>query len=120
MSTTDAAAEVHADGKVLLAVAEGDPDKQPDDTVLTHIFSCPRCSATLKEMRQSLTVLATGAPPIESADEILSGGGDFDRTETDSYAAEQRARSLIWKLAIIGGLLTVGMLWLRSSAASHF
>src|SRR5262249_53828411 len=104
MSTTDAAAEVHADGKVLLAVAEGHPERQPDESVLAHVFSCPSCSATLKEMRASLTILSTGAPPPASAEELLSGGGDFERFDAESYAAEKRARSLIWKLAILGAL----------------
>jgi len=118
MSTTDAAAQVHADGKVLLAVAEGDPGHQPDEAVLSHIFACESCSATLKEMRASLSVLKTGAPPApaKSVEDLLAAEGiDF----ADSYAAEKRAKSLIWKLAIIGGLLTAGLLWLQSSTASH-
>jgi len=122
MSTTDAAAQVHADGKVLLAVAEGDPGHQPDEAVLSHIFACEACSATLKEMRASLSILKTGAPPApaKSVEDLLAAEGiDFERADADSYAAEKRAKSLIWKLAIIGGLLTAGLLWLQSSTASH-
>jgi hypothetical protein len=122
MSTTDAAAQVHADGKVLLAVAEGDPGHQPDETVLSHIFSCEACSSTLKEMRASLSILKTGAKPApaKSVDDLLAAEGiDLAQSDSDSYAAERRAKSLIWKLAIIGGLLTAGLLWLQSSTASH-
>lgn len=134
MSTTDAAAEVHADGKVLLAVAEGNLERQPDEAMLAHIFSCESCGATLKEMRASLSLLALGvapksapkaapkvAPNAVSAEQFLAENLDLNTALDDSasYDAERRARSLIWKLAIIGGLLTAGLLWLQSSASSH-
>ena len=134
MSTTDAAAQVHADGKVLLAVAEGDPGHQPDEAVLSHIFSCEACSSTLKEMRAGLSMLAVRgapksgpkaapktAPKTVSADQILAENFDVGAALDDSasYETERRARSLIWKLAIIGALLTAGLIWLQSSTASH-
>jgi len=134
MSTTDAAAEVHADGKVLLAVAEGNPERQPDEAALSHIFSCESCGATLKEMRASLAMLATGAAPRSatgaapksapktvSAEQFLAENVDLNASldDSSSFDAESRARSLIWKLAIIGALLTAGLLWLQSSASSH-
>lgn len=130
MSTTDAAAQVHADGKVLLAVAEGDPGHQPDEAVLSHIFSCEACSSTLKEMRAGLSMLAVcaapktapkAAPKAVPADQLLAENFDVGAALDDSasYETERRARSLIWKLAIIGALLTAGLLWLQSSAPSH-
>jgi hypothetical protein len=73
-------------------------------------------------MRASLSILKTGSAPApaKSVDDLLASEGiDLAQSDSDSYAAERRAKSLIWKLAIIGGLLTAGLLWLQSSTASH-
>jgi hypothetical protein len=120
MPTTDAANELHADGKALLAVAEGKVEQQPDEATLAHIFSCEKCSTTLKELRLGLSGLAIGEAPPALSDEILEASPEMMMNELDSYAAEDRAKSMIWKLAIVGGLLAIGMLWLKSSAASLF
>jgi anti-sigma factor ChrR (cupin superfamily) len=120
MSTTDAAMELHADGKTLLAVAEGEAEQQPDEAMLTHIFSCEKCSASLKELRMGLSGLAVGKEPAQMADAMIEADPELMLNQLDSYDAEDRARGMIWKLAIIGALLTIGMLWLKSSAASFF
>jgi len=118
MGTTGTEQDTHADGAVLLAVAEGDAERQPDEATLAHIFSCARCGATLQELRQGLSGLAVGASVAPSAEEFLANDAGLDLASAESFAAEQRARSMIWKLAIVGVLLAIGMLWLRSSAAS--
>lgn len=120
MSTTETANDVHADGKALFAVAEGKPDQQPDEATLAHIFSCDQCATTLKELRRGLSGLATGDDKPRLADAALDLAPDGEQTECSSYAAEERAKSMIWKLLIVGGLLIIGMLWLKSSAASLF
>ena len=120
MSTTEAANVVHADGKALFAVAEGKPDQQPDEAVLSHIFSCDQCATTLKEMRQGLSGLAAGDQKPAPGEAALDAMTDELRAECSSYAVEDRAKNMIWKLLIIGGLLAIGMLWLKSSATSLF
>ena len=120
MSTTDAPNVVHADGKALLAVAEGKQDQQPDEATLAHIFSCESCATTVKEMRLGLKGLARGDDKPAPVDAALGATPDEVAAECSSYAAEDRAKSMIWKLLIVGGLLAIGMLWLKSSAASLF
>jgi anti-sigma factor ChrR (cupin superfamily) len=120
MSTTEAANVVHADGKALFAVAEGKPDQQPDEATLSHIFSCEQCATALKEMRQGLSGLATGDRKPQLAEAALDATMEEMQAECSSYAVEDRAKSLIWKLLIVGGLLAIGMLWLKSSATSLF
>lgn len=125
MSTTETANTetvngVHADGKALFAVAEGKHDQQPDEATLAHIFSCAQCATTLQEMRRGLSGLATGDDKPRTAEVALDLSPDGVQAECSSYAAEDRAKSMIWKLLIIGGLLIIGMLWLKSSAASLF
>lgn len=120
MSTMETANDVHADGKALFAVAEGKPDQQPDEATLAHIFSCDKCATTLQEMRRGLSGLATGGEKPQPADAVLDASPESMQAECSSYAAEARAKSMIWKLLIVGALLAIGMLWLKSSAASLF
>jgi hypothetical protein len=120
MSTTDAPNVVHADGKALLAVAEGKQDQQPDEATLAHIFSCESCATTVKEMRLGLNGLASGDKEPALAEATLDATPDEVQAECSSYAVEERAKSMIWKLLIVGALLAIGMLWLKSSAASLF
>ncbi len=129
---------VHADGVALLAVAEGDADHQPIESVLNHIFSCARCGAILREMRSGLALLTIPARPITAAPitartnaaptrRKAAGGTVLDPMELlaepganggiDADVGYDRSRKLIVKLLIIGALLVIGMLWLRSFVA---
>lgn len=109
------AAGPHADGKALLAVAEGDASHQPADAMLSHIFACDKCSASLREIRGGLLGLKGGAsapPPAE----LLDLETAVEAPSEEDQALE-RAQRMFWKLALLGGLLALGLIFLRGSAA---
>lgn len=132
-------APAHATGAELLAVAEGDVDRAPNDAVVEHVFSCERCSASVRELRSSLATLASARPvaaagpaaprgtpaasrarpaePLELAAANLPDADSLMRelnAEEESYA---RSRRLIVKVLLAGALLAIGMLWMRSFAS---
>ncbi len=124
------AATPHATGDALMAVAEGDPQHQPSEATLNHIFTCEHCSGSVREIRAGLATLATPAPRSTSATVPLKvptqaaapGSGLVDpdpllaslRQSEDDY---DRSRRLIVKVVVVGILLVFGMLWMRSFAA---
>jgi len=111
------AAEAHAAGDALLAVAEGDAEKQPSETMLAHIFSCAKCTENLRDIRRGLLGLAGGAGANAPVDLLgLVTSADVAPTPEDADVA--RSRKLIVKVAIVGGLLAIGLVFLRSFAAN--
>lgn len=140
-ATTTAA---HASGEVLFAVAEGDPGHQPDETTLAHIFDCAQCSQTVREIRMGLNAFATALPHAPSAPAARGAArpvaprpesslGDFAalpsakrdplavdallRADSDGDEEYARSRKLIVKVVIVGVLLVVGLLFMKSFAA---
>lgn len=136
------AAAAHAAGGVLFAVAEGDAARQPDEATLGHIFGCPRCSATVREMRAGLAAFAV-APRSGPAGDVPSaatapaiGSRPSAAAPSDPKSAASAAamllaasepaaaagddggaaRRMICKLAVVGSLLAAALWWMRSFA----
>lgn len=114
--TSDTTTPKHADGATLVAVAEGDPEKQPDEAVLTHIFSCPDCAQNLRELR-------FGLQGLESGSEDMSGVSlpdlDSDLPLVEMAAAmnspsetEARGKRMMIMMAIMGLAVVAGMFFL--------
>lgn len=140
------ATETHVTGADLMAVAEGDADHQPSEAALNHIFSCPRCSGSVREIRQGLASFgaaaakpaARAAPRAAATPNLLDAldarsdlkgarVGDLDpaqllgslseRAGADDEADYDRSRRLIVKVVVVGVLLALGMLWMKSFAS---
>jgi anti-sigma factor ChrR (cupin superfamily) len=120
----------HADGRALLAVAEGDADHPPSDAVVAHIFSCERCSGHVRELRAGLAGLASTKSAASSsghAKSAKSPSSAVDAIALDDDAAGEpeltlledeeetidRARLLVWKVAIVGGVLAAALYVVR-------
>ena len=95
----------HVDGATLVAVAEGDPEKQPSEDVLSHLFTCDECSQNLREVRTGLTGLGGMEPvPDLEADPMLL---EWSLASGDEPDPSDRARKfMLWML--IAGVILVG------------
>lgn len=130
------AAAAHASGELLFAVAAGDPDHQPDETTLAHIFDCPQCSQSVREIRMGLSAFATATPQAPAnargaakpvaprpesslADFAALPGAKVDPLALDAEvdAEYERSRKLVVKVVVVGVLLVIGLLFMRSFAA---
>jgi len=126
------AAATHATDAMLFAVAEGEAARQPDEATLGHIFGCPRCSATVREMRAGLAAFAVVARPAaqpqpvgaglpnvaaapraaaEAATQLAASASDLATSGEDGSS-----RRMIFKLAAVGILLAAALWWMRSLA----
>lgn len=116
------ATTTHVRGEVLLAIAEGIAEKQPDDATLGHVFSCEQCAGNLREMRRGLLGLTSdpAAPaPMDLADaadpldpEAIAASVDLKDDVAD------RSRSMLWKVALMGVALAGALYYMRSLASS--
>jgi hypothetical protein len=108
----------HAAGDVLLSIAEGDPERQPSEGMVAHVFSCELCSGNLRELRAGLAGLAArpGARP-EPGSLGDEPSAMLDALRDDGEDDVARARKLIWKVAILGIVLAIGLVYLRGFAA---
>ena len=123
----------HATGDVLLAVAEGNAETQPDEATLEHIFSCDRCSQNVRDIRTSLAALGAtalrkpAAPKPVSAAPVTNApltNAPLDaRAVLDSMPPiassddSDPSRKMIWKVVLIGAVLAAAMFFLRSFAS---
>ncbi len=104
----------HASGEALLAVAEGDPGRQPDETTLTHLFSCNHCLGALRDLRGGLVSLGNkvSASPLDSDDPLAAA---FQSSMTRMHSAsEARARKITSVMLGIGALCCL-LLWMMKT-----
>ncbi len=140
------ASETHVSGADLMAVAEGDASHQPSEAALNHIFSCPRCSVTVREIRQGLASFGAAAAKPTTRPSTRTAGdptvldaldargdlkearvGDLDPAQLLGSFAERggaegeadydRSRRLVVKVIVVGVVLALGMLWMKSFAS---
>lgn len=108
----------HAGGDQLLAIAEGDPERQPSAEMVAHVFSCERCSGNLRELRAGLAGLAARPAARTEPGGLEDEPSDLlDSLRDDGEDDVARARKLIWKVAILGIVLAIGLVYLRGFAA---
>jgi len=132
--------EAHASGAALIAVAEGNAEAQPDEATLGHIFSCDRCGEHVREIRSSmaslgikpdrskpaaprpaasLTELSAALPSMSAPSSTSSSNGsavDLGEMPLATEDSSDRARKMIWKIAILGTVLGGALYYMRSFA----
>ena len=116
-TSTPPEADAHVDGSVLLAVAEGDPDKQPSEEQLTHVFSCGECDTNLRELRASLRALSSdpgSLPDLDAGLSAFEAASELARNTTS--AAEAKAGKSLRTMITLCVVLGLGALLLRTFA----